>query len=204
MSRQAPGLARQLGTAGLAACLADLLTFPLDTAKVRLQVTGGRGRGVLATLNNIARLEGPAALYSGLVPGLQRQMAFSAIRIGLYDTVKLHYMKVVGVRDTDQMEMLGVRVLAGVTTGAMAILVAQPTDVVKVRLQAGGRTQYGGVREAYTTIVTREGVMGLYRGLAPNIVRDCPTDNNIQQLQLFLLNSIRSKFIFWSVIRTFP
>ena len=34
-----PGLAVQLLTAGSAACVADLITFPLDTAKVRLQVS---------------------------------------------------------------------------------------------------------------------------------------------------------------------
>ena len=33
-----PGLAIQLLTAGTAACVADIITFPLDTTKVRLQV----------------------------------------------------------------------------------------------------------------------------------------------------------------------
>lgn len=32
-------LGKQLLTAGVSACIADLLTFPLDTAKVRLQVS---------------------------------------------------------------------------------------------------------------------------------------------------------------------
>lgn len=32
-------LAVQLLTAGTAACIADFITFPLDTAKVRLQVS---------------------------------------------------------------------------------------------------------------------------------------------------------------------
>ena len=32
---QSPGLAVQLATAGVAACFADLITFPLDTTKVR-------------------------------------------------------------------------------------------------------------------------------------------------------------------------
>ncbi len=36
---QGPGLGVQLLTAGSAACVADLITFPLDTAKVRLQVS---------------------------------------------------------------------------------------------------------------------------------------------------------------------
>jgi hypothetical protein len=37
--RKAPGLGVQLLTAGTAACVADILTFPLDTVKVRLQVS---------------------------------------------------------------------------------------------------------------------------------------------------------------------
>ena len=67
-------------SAGAAACLADLVTFPLDTTKVRLQVSGESGRrGLVATFINIVRLEGASALYSGLVPGLQRQMALWAL-----------------------------------------------------------------------------------------------------------------------------
>ena len=50
---------------------------------------GVAGRGVAGTLSHIARTEGARALYSGLVPGLQRQMAFSAIRIGAYERVSL-------------------------------------------------------------------------------------------------------------------
>ena len=38
ITNKTPGLAVQLLTAGSAACVADLITFPLDTAKVRLQV----------------------------------------------------------------------------------------------------------------------------------------------------------------------
>ena len=46
------------------------------------------------TLGHIVRTEGAAALYSGIVPGLQRQMAFSAIRIGAYERVSGHWMQV--------------------------------------------------------------------------------------------------------------
>merc|ERR1719430_1601207 len=65
-----------------------MITFPLDTTKVRLQLQGEASmkggeaavqpRGVLGTLVSIVRNEGATALYSGIVPGLQRQMAFSA------------------------------------------------------------------------------------------------------------------------------
>ena len=101
MPSPSPGLPVQLLTAGSAACVADLITFPLDTAKVRLQVQGeasalvmegsSRYAGVIGTVKNIASHEGPKALYNGIVPGLQRQMAFSAIRIGAYENVKQFY-----------------------------------------------------------------------------------------------------------------
>jgi len=177
-SRQANGLLMQLTTAGVAACIADLFTFPLDTTKVRLQIQGEGGAathssGVLRTMFTIGRQEGVGALYSGLVPGLQRQMAFSAIRIGAYESVREQYKEMTGAKEGVQ--LLAVRVAAGVTTGTLAILAAQPTDVVKVRMQAAGNNgQYKGVIDAYRSIARQEGFKsGLYRGTMPNIARNC-------------------------------
>lgn len=51
-------------------------------------------RGVVGTLCTISRQEGPRALYNGLNPGLQRQMCFASVRIGLYDSVKQAYMNI--------------------------------------------------------------------------------------------------------------
>ncbi|KAG9480109.1 mitochondrial brown fat uncoupling protein 1 [Eleutherodactylus coqui] len=167
--------------AGTAACIADLFTFPLDTAKVRLQIQGesaGSGavnairyKGVFGTITTIVKTEGPRSLYNGLVAGLQRQMSFASIRIGLYDTVKLFY--------TNGKEKAGIgsRILAGCTTGALAVTVAQPTDVVKVRFQAqitlqGVKKRYNGTMDAYKTIAREEGMRGLWKGTFPNVTRN--------------------------------
>ena len=53
--------------------------------------------------------------------------------------------------------------------GAMAILTGQPTDVVKIRMQAelrkpGDKPRYNGVMNAYKTIYRQEGMEGLYKG----------------------------------------
>ncbi|KAM9846900.1 dicarboxylate carrier UCP2 isoform 2-T2 [Aulostomus maculatus] len=179
-----PSAAVKFVGAGTAACFADLLTFPLDTAKVRLQIQGeaggssgaGRGcvakyRGVFGTITTMVRTEGPRSLYSGLVAGLQRQMSFASVRIGLYDSVKQYY-----TRGSDHVG-IGSRLLAGCTTGAMAVALAQPTDVVKVRFQAQARSpgnarRYCGTIDAYKTIAKEEGVHGLWKGTAPNIARN--------------------------------
>uniref|UniRef100_A0A3P9JXU3 Uncoupling protein 2 n=1 Tax=Oryzias latipes TaxID=8090 RepID=A0A3P9JXU3_ORYLA len=178
-----PSAAVKFVGAGTAACIADLLTFPLDTAKVRLQIQGeaaasasiGRVpasmyRGVFGTIITMVRTEGPLRLYSGLVAGLQRQMSFASVRIGLYDSVKQFY-----TRGSDHVS-IGTRLLAGSTTGAMAVALAQPTDVVKIRFQAQSRSnehtkRYCGTIDAYKTIAKEEGVRGLWKGTGPNIAR---------------------------------
>lgn len=63
---------------------------------------------------------------------------------------------------------IGSRLLAGCTTGAMAVAMAQPTDVVKVRFQAqnssGASKRYHGTMDAYRTIAKQEGFRGLWKG----------------------------------------
>lgn len=75
----------------------QICTIPLDTAKVRLQlqknaVAGDvlavpKYRGMLSTVATIAREEGVAALWKGIVPGLHRQCLFGGLRIGMYEPV---------------------------------------------------------------------------------------------------------------------
>ncbi|XP_073321517.1 mitochondrial brown fat uncoupling protein 1 [Pagrus major] len=173
-----PPLGVKMASAGLAACWADIVTFPLDTAKVRLQIQGEktavggiRYRGVFGTISTMIKTEGPRSLYNGLVAGLQRQMCFASIRIGLYDNVKNFYT---GGKDNPNVL---IRILAGCTTGAMAVSFAQPTDVVKVRFQAqsnldGVARRYTGTMQAYKHIFQNEGMRGLWKGTLPNITRN--------------------------------
>jgi solute carrier family 25 uncoupling protein 8/9 len=44
-------------------------------------------RGMLGTVATIAREEGLAALWKGIVPGLHRQCVYGGLRIGLYEPV---------------------------------------------------------------------------------------------------------------------
>ncbi|XP_074834469.1 putative mitochondrial transporter UCP3 isoform X2 [Carettochelys insculpta] len=129
-------------------------------------------KGVFGTITTMVRTEGPRSLYNGLVAGLQRQMSFASIRIGLYDSVKQFYSST----GSENVSVLA-RLLAGCTTGAMAVTCAQPTDVVKVRFQAHMRLtdrtkRYNGTVDAYRTIAKEEGVRGLWKGTLPNITRN--------------------------------
>lgn len=171
-------------SSAFAACFAELCTIPLDTAKVRLQLqkkavagdalTLPKYKGMLGTVATIAREEGLASLWKGIVPGLHRQCLFGGLRIGMYEPVKAFYVGDNFVGDVP----LSKKVLAGLTTGAVAIAIANPTDLVKVRLQAEGKLppgvprRYSGALNAYSTIVRQEGVGALWTGLGPNVARN--------------------------------
>ncbi|XP_065760547.1 mitochondrial brown fat uncoupling protein 1 isoform X4 [Muntiacus reevesi] len=171
-----PTMAVKIFSAGVAACVADMITFPLDTAKVRLQVGSAiqgecltssaiRYKGVLGTIITLAKTEGPVKLYSGLPAGLQRQISFASLRIGLYDTVQDFFT-------TGKEASLGSKISAGLTTGGVAVFIGQPTEVVKVRLQAqsglhGPKPRYTGTYNAYRIIATTEGLTGLWKDDVP-------------------------------------
>jgi solute carrier family 25 uncoupling protein 8/9 len=165
----------------IAACFAEVCTIPLDTAKVRLQLqknvaadAAPKYRGLLGTAATIAREEGAAALWKGIVPGLHRQCIYGGLRIGLYEPVKSFYVGKDHVGDVP----LTKKIAAGFTTGAIAISIANPTDLVKVRLQAEGKLapgaprRYAGAMDAYAKIVRQEGFAALWTGIGPNVARN--------------------------------
>ncbi|CAH9109303.1 unnamed protein product [Cuscuta epithymum] len=169
-----------------AACFAEFCTLPLDTAKVRLQLQkraasgegGGGGaskyKGLFGTMMTIAKEEGMVSLWKGLVPGLHRQFLYGGLRIGLYEPVKA---LLVGSDYVGEVSLFS-KILAALLTGAIAISVANPTDLVKVRLQAESKThagapkRYFGAMDAYYTIAKQEGFAALWTGLVPNVARN--------------------------------
>ncbi|XP_078178592.1 mitochondrial uncoupling protein 1-like [Carex rostrata] len=183
MSDQELSFAALFVSSAIAACFAEATTLPIDTAKVRLQlqkkaVAGDAAavkyKGLLDTVATITKEEGLAALWKGIVPGLHRQCLFGGLRIGLYDPVKSFYGGGNLVGDIS----LSTKIFAALTTGAIAIIVANPTDLVKVRLQsegklaAGAKRRYSGALSAYATIIRQEGLGALWTGLGPNIARN--------------------------------
>jgi len=191
----------QMLTGGIAGSIAEIATIPLDTAKVRLQIQGSqlkpgevaKYKGLLNCVAKVAREEGVSFLYKGLGAGLQRQMVFASLRIGLYDSVRDFYCG----KDFQGEPPITKKILAGLTTGAIGITIANPTDVVKVRLQAEGRLppdvprKYTSVTDAYSKIIKQEGIAGLWRGWGPNVLRN----SVINAVELASYDEIKYQFI---------
>ncbi|XP_078736336.1 kidney mitochondrial carrier protein 1-like [Lampetra fluviatilis] len=154
---------------GLASITAECGTFPIDLTKTRLQVQGQlagdaryrevRYRGMLHALHLIARDEGPRALYSGIAPAVLRQASYGTIKIGTYQSLKRLFV------DKPEDETLPVNVLCGVLSGVVSSTIANPTDVLKIRMQAQGGVFQTGMIGSFIDIYQQEGTRGLWRGV---------------------------------------
>ena len=157
---------------GAASCVAEVATIPMDTIKVRLQLRQGEYKGTMDCVRNIVQKEGPLALYQGLSAALLRQIFFASIRIGLFDTT---LQTIQNSRPKGNIGILD-RIGVGIFSGAIAIIVANPFDVLKVRFQndvrSGTTRRYKGVVDAAATILKTEGFWKFYQSLFPNILRN--------------------------------
>jgi len=61
-----------------------------------------------------------------------------------------------------------VKILAGAITGAIGSVIANPFDLLKVRMQGGGAVS---VTEEFSSIVRGGGLPGLWRGAGPTVQR---------------------------------
>jgi hypothetical protein len=127
--------------AGVAArSVAAALMSPVAVVKTRIESTSRRDRaaappyrGTAHAVLSIARTEGAASLYSGLLPTIARDAPFSGLYYAAYSR-----FKEVAATDAAQalLPMPAARnFLAGVTAGALATVLTHPADVLKTRLQ---------------------------------------------------------------------
>lgn len=162
------------GTAGL---FEALCCHPLDTIKVRMQLSSKAGKkslGFVQTGIQIAKRESPLGLYKGLgavVTGIIPKMS---IRFSSYEFYKKSLSK------EDGSISVGNTFIAGVGAGLTeAVLVVTPTEVVKIRLQAQNHSlvdplqvpKYRNAAHCVWTVLREEGITALYRGVTLTAAR---------------------------------
>lgn len=73
------------------------------------------------------RKEGLKSLWNGVTASCLRELTYSTVRFGLYETFKDAYAKALGVKDTS----FALKALSGISSGAIGSAFACPTDLVK-------------------------------------------------------------------------
>ena len=168
------GVPKIMFAAGFSSMLAEVITLPLDTIKVRMQVFQGKYNGFMGCLRDIRATEGTGALWQGLQAGLMRQAVYATLRIAMFDYWVMQEADKKGLENVTLLD----RAYYGILSGSIAMTIANPTDVVKVRFQAemkgkgASAPRYNNVFDAFRVILKEEGMMGFYQSLAPNVLRN--------------------------------
>ncbi|RSH93361.1 hypothetical protein EHS25_007717 [Saitozyma podzolica] len=165
------------GVAGLAEAL---VCHPLDTIKVRMQLSKSRKArglkplGFWATGRQITARETPLGLYKGLGAVISGIVPKMAIRFASFETYK-GWLTGPDGKITSKGTFL-----AGLGAGATeAVAVVTPMEVIKIRLQAQQHSladpldipRYRNAAHAAFTIVREEGLATLYRGVTLTALR---------------------------------
>ena len=181
---------REIASGSLASGFTATLFSPLELVKTRMQVQVLDGwphlyPNFVAGLRRIAAEDGLRLLWShGFVGFVGRDLMYSGIRIGLYPRVR----EFISGRQRGEAS-LPQKIVAGAATGALGAAIANPLDVVRVRMSCeGGVVSAGGVlatgmraghaprwRSSLHCLVECwqvEGVVrGLYRGVGATTAR---------------------------------
>ncbi|XP_013116165.1 mitochondrial uncoupling protein 4 [Stomoxys calcitrans] len=178
----------------IGAANAELVTYPLDLTKTRLQIQGEAARhqvatnavgkthpqvqyrGMIATAAGIVREEGPLKLWQGVTPALYRHLVYSGVRICTYDFARKELAK--NEKGQNVSLPLWKSALCGVSSGGLAQWLASPADLVKVQIQMEGKRRLMGepprvhsTAHAFREILRRGGIKGLWKGSIPNVQR---------------------------------
>ncbi|KAL1950489.1 hypothetical protein VTO73DRAFT_5613 [Trametes versicolor] len=156
-AQSSPTFYQSLAAGGLAGTAVDLLFFPIDTVKTRLQssqgfISAGGFKGVY---------KGVGSVVVGSAPG-------AAVFFCTYDTLK----KTIPLPS----EYAPVTHMIAASMGEVAACsIRVPTEVIKTRMQT---STYGAAAQSSLTaarlVMSTQGIRGFYRGYGSTIMREIP------------------------------
>lgn len=163
---------------GISGMAATSVIQPIDTVKVRIQISGeNKAKGAAVSTNpltigrNILANEGVSSLYKGLDSALFRQATYTTARLGVYNYVFERVKREKGsVSFTNKL-------LISSLAGFIGALVGTPADLALVRFQSDGtlppaeRRNYKNVIDAFGRIIKEEGFFSLWKGSTPTVLR---------------------------------
>ncbi|KGL81905.1 Peroxisomal membrane protein PMP34, partial [Tinamus guttatus] len=146
--------------------------FPLDTARLRLQVDEKRkSKTTPAVLLEIIKEEGLAP-YRGWFPVISSLCCSNFVYFYAFNSLKTLWVK-------GQHSTTGKDLVLGVVAGVVNVLLTTPLWVVNTRLKLQGAkfrnedivpTNYKGIVDAFHQIIRDEGVLALWNGTFPSLL----------------------------------
>ncbi|SPP89342.1 blast:Solute carrier family 25 member 40 [Drosophila guanche] len=168
------------------------------TPNPTLSKTAPQFSGTIDAFIKISRSEGVPSLWSGLSPTLISALPSTIIYFVAYEQLKARFTDfhhkylpsidpVKNTADVRDIPML-VPLLAGVTARILAVTCVSPVELIRTKMQSQRMTHaemFGTIRQ----VVQSQGLLGLWRGLPPTILRDVPFSGIYWTCYEYLKNS---------------
>ncbi|KAF2152607.1 putative mitochondrial carrier protein [Myriangium duriaei CBS 260.36] len=178
---------QRLSCGAVAGITSVTFTYPLDIVRTRLSIqsasfeglskakVGEKLPGMYSLLKSMYKNEGGIpALYRGILPTVTGVAPYVGLNFMVYESVR-SYFTPAGEKNPGAFGKLG----AGAVSGAFAQTCTYPFDVLRRRFQintmSGMGYKYKSIWDAIKIIVSQEGPKGLYKGIAPNLLKVAPS-----------------------------
>ncbi|XP_061469886.1 mitochondrial adenyl nucleotide antiporter SLC25A23-like isoform X2 [Rhineura floridana] len=160
----------------LAGATAQTIIYPMEVLKTRLTLRKtGQYSGVADCARQVLQNEGIRAFYKGYLPNVLGIIPYAGIDLAVYETLKNTWLQKYSKNTADP----GVLVLLGCGTisSTCGQIASYPLALVRTRMQAQATIEGAPqltMLGLFRHILSREGVLGLYRGIAPNFMKVIP------------------------------
>eukprot|EP01038_Epipyxis_sp_PR26KG_P005856 gene5856-8079_t len=154
---------------GVSGMMEAIVVQPFDMVKTRHQLNSATNESVYKTLCSIYKEGGFLRLYRGMAAEVVGIVPKSS---GMYATYEIVRKRLAQSNDFGDTSFTAA--LAGFCSGIPEALIVQPTQIVKVRVQAKEHIgQYKNSLDCLIKLVTKEGLSSLLIGLEATLFRNC-------------------------------
>ncbi|XP_068448659.1 mitochondrial adenyl nucleotide antiporter SLC25A23-like isoform X3 [Clinocottus analis] len=159
----------------LAGATAQTAIYPMEVLKTRLTLRKtGQYSGIADCAKQILKREGVTAFYKGYIPNLLSIVPYAGIDLAVYETLKFAWLnRNRGLADPGVMVLVG----CGAVSSTCGQLASYPLALIRTRMQAQDSVKGApqpSMLASLRSILTQEGVAGLYRGISPNLLKVIP------------------------------
>ncbi|XP_036308664.1 calcium-binding mitochondrial carrier protein SCaMC-1-like [Pipistrellus kuhlii] len=158
----------------MAGVTAQTCIYPIEVIKTRLTVgKTGEYSGIINCGKKLLKQEGVRTFYKGYVPNMLSIIPYAGIELSVYESLKNYWLE----RNAESSVEPSLMILLGFTTlsNTSAQVASFPLTLLRTRMQAQAQ------KEKTTTMIrlvqhiyNKEGKMGFFRGLTPNIIKVLP------------------------------
>mmetsp|Transcript_45138 Transcript_45138/g.66418 ORF Transcript_45138/g.66418 Transcript_45138/m.66418 type:complete len:318 (+) Transcript_45138:40-993(+) len=175
-----PTITEIIAAGALAGIPAAAILAPSERIKCLMQV---QTKSSLQNSNNSSMTKCAQALYQeggirsifkGSVFTLLRDIPGNAAYFGMYEFTRRTICDIYGLSTNDLSPLA--TLMAGGSAGMMNWIVVMPADVLKSRYQTAPEGAYKGLYDVYHQLIRKEGIVSLYKGLTPALLRAFPAN----------------------------